>query len=171
MPYHRNEEKQNANVVHSLGASHNNPSSSKLEVQMRNRKKPSFLKSVIKGIVEISKEEAKKRTTHSSDTDVRASVEILDNQLQVYEDLPHDAEGLCSVCLEPRKDFVDIAGRFAWYKGEVTFSFGKHKGRPVREIVDEYPDYLGWILSQDFSPEVMNIVKNALEGEFPERTL
>ena len=108
---------------------------------------------------------------HSSDTDVRASVEILDNQLQVYEDLPHDAEGLCSVCLEPRKDFVDIAGRFAWYKGEVIFSFGKHKGRPVREIVDEYPDYLGWILLQDFSPEVMNIVKNALEGEFPERTL
>ena len=38
---------------------------------MRNRKKPSFLKSVIKGIAEISaeisKEEAKKRTTQSSD--------------------------------------------------------------------------------------------------------
>lgn len=108
---------------------------------------------------------------HSAKSDVRASAEILDGQLQMYVDLPRDAEGLFSVCLEPRKGFIDVAGRFVWDEEEAVFNFGTHRGRPVKEIAYEYPDYLSWILSQDFSPEVMNIVKDALEGEFPERTL
>ncbi|MFC1991696.1 exonuclease domain-containing protein [Chloroflexota bacterium] len=107
---------------------------------------------------------------HSADNDVRASAEILDGQLQMYEDLPRDAEGLCSVCLEPRKNFIDIAGRFAWLEEEVVFNFGKHRGLPIKEIAYEYPDYLSWILSQEFSPEVRNIVKDALDGIFLERT-
>ncbi len=106
---------------------------------------------------------------HSTDSDVRASAEILDGQLQMYGDLPRDAEGLCSVCLEPRKNFIDIAGRFVWFEEEAAFNFGKHRGRPVREIAGEYPDYLSWMLAQDFSPEVRDIVSKALEGEFPER--
>lgn len=100
---------------------------------------------------------------HSTDSDVRASVEILDSQLEVYDDLPCDVEGLCSVCLEPRKNFIDVAGRFVWLKEEAAFNFGKHRGRLVREIAEEYPDYLGWMLTQDFSPEVRDIVKGALE--------
>ncbi len=104
---------------------------------------------------------------HSADSDVRASVEILDGQLEMYGDLPCDAERLCLICLEPRKNFIDAIGRFAWLEGEVAFNFGKHRGRPVREIVREYPDYLSWVLTQDFSPEVRDIVTKALEDELP----
>lgn len=100
---------------------------------------------------------------HSTESDVRASVEILDSQLEVYDDLPSDVEGLCSMCFEPRKNFIDVAGRLVWLEEEATFNFGKHRGRPVREIAEEYPDYLGWMLTQDFSPEVRDIVKGALE--------
>jgi len=35
----------------------------------------------------------------------------------------------------------------------------------LSEIADEYPDYLEWMLTQDFSPEVMEIITKALEGE------
>jgi len=106
---------------------------------------------------------------HSAENDVRASAEILDSQLEEYVDLPRDAEGLCSVCLEPIKHFIDIAGRFVWLEEEAAFNFGKHRGQLIEDIAGEYPDYLSWMLTQDFSPEVMDIVKNALEGEFPER--
>ena len=108
---------------------------------------------------------------HSAEHDVRASAEILDGQLEVYGDLPCEADGLCRVCLEHRKDFVDeVDGRFAWLEnGEAAFRFGKHKGRTIREIATDYPDYLGWMQGQDFSPEVLEIIGKALRGEFPKK--
>ena len=106
---------------------------------------------------------------HCSDSDVRASAEVLDGQLEMYGDLPCDAEGLCKVCFKVRENYVDTIGRLVWLGGEVAFNFGKHKGKPIREIAGEYPDYLRWMLTQDFSPEVRDIITKALEGEFSER--
>ena len=67
---------------------------------------------------------------------------------------------------------VPLSG-FAWAlywigDDEASFNFGQHKGRLLREIADEHPDYLGWILGQDFSPKVLGIITNALKGEFPD---
>ena len=107
---------------------------------------------------------------HSAEHDVRASAEILDGQLVMYTDLPCDANGLCSVCLEHRETFIDIGGRLVWLEsGEAAFNFGKHKGYTVREIAITYPDYLSWMLGQDFSPEVLDIITKAFKGEFPHK--
>ena len=35
-------------------------------------------------------------------------------------------------------------------KGEEIFTFGKHKGRKVEEILEEEPGYFGWMLNADF---------------------
>ena len=109
------------------------------------------------------------KDAHSADSDVRACVEILDGQLDMYDDLPRDVLSLCSIYSSDRENYVDIVGKIVWLGEEASFNFGKHKGRSLREITSEYPDYLEWILGQDFSPEVIEIVTNALEGEFPER--
>ena len=108
---------------------------------------------------------------HSAESDVRASAEILDGQLETYNDLPCDAGGLCFVCLNHRKHFVDtVEGKFIWLEsGEAAFRFGQHTGHTIREIAIDYPDYLNWILGKDFSPEVKDIIVNALRGEFPQR--
>jgi DNA polymerase-3 subunit epsilon len=104
---------------------------------------------------------------HSAESDVRASAEILDGQLELCSDLPRNTDDLCSICLEHRKAFIDIGGRLVRMEsGEAGFNFGKHKGRPVSEIALMHPDYLGWMLGQDFSPEVLDIVTKALDGEF-----
>jgi DNA polymerase-3 subunit epsilon len=106
---------------------------------------------------------------HRSESDVRASAEILDGQLEVYSDLPCDVNGLCSLCLEHRKAFIDIGGRLVWLEnGEAGFNFGKHKGYTLRSIAHAHPDYLIWILNQDFSPEVKDIITKALEDEYPQ---
>ncbi len=92
---------------------------------------------------------------HSADSDVRTCAEVLVGQINMYDDLPRDVKGLCSFCSMGRENYIDLVGRFVWLGKEASFNFGKHKGRLLREITDEYPDYLGWILGQDFSPEVI----------------
>ena len=109
------------------------------------------------------------KDAHSADNDVKACVEIMVGQMNMYDDLPRDIKGLCSICSVGRENYIDLVGRFVWFGKEASFNFGKHKGRLLREITDEYPDYLEWILGQDFSSEVIEIVTNALEGEFPEK--
>jgi len=44
---------------------------------------------------------------HSSEADTRASIEILEGQLEVYEDLPRDVAGLCAICRGKDENLVD----------------------------------------------------------------
>ncbi|HEY93649.1 MAG TPA: 3'-5' exonuclease [Dehalococcoidia bacterium] len=109
------------------------------------------------------------KNAHSAENDVIACAQILDAQVAVYEDLPRDIPGLCKVCTKSREGYIDLVGKFAWVNDEACFTFGKHNGRLLREISEKYPDYLGWMINQDFSPEVISIVANALQGVFPEK--
>ncbi len=65
------------------------------------------------------------------------------------------------------KNYVDLEGRFTWVKGETIFNFGKYSGRTLKEVAAEDADYLIWIHGMDFSPEVHEIVGEALRGIFP----
>lgn len=105
---------------------------------------------------------------HRAEEDAKATAEILDSQLEMYQDLPRDANGLCAVCYQVGGNAVDSEGKFIWYQGEATFNFGKHKERSLGEIAADYPDYLEWISRGDFSLEVKEIAIKALDGEFPE---
>ena len=105
---------------------------------------------------------------HGAEKDAAASAEVLDAMVEEHNDLPRDVFGLCAFCNEVRRDYVDLEGRLIWVEGEVTFNFGKHGGRSLKEIAGEYPDYLLWILGEDFRPDVCEIVKKALDGEFPQ---
>lgn len=82
------------------------------------------------------------------------------------------AESLGKTLNEPKdktveENYVDTEGKFVWVEGEVTFNFGKHKGRILKEVAKEYPDYLEWFLHSDFSPDAREIVHKALSGKFP----
>jgi len=105
---------------------------------------------------------------HGAEKDVTASAEILDSMVEDHSDLPTDVHGLGSFCNEVRKNYIDLEGRLIWVEGEAIFSFGKHSGRSLKEIATEYPDYLQWILGQDFRPDVREIIEKALDGEFPQ---
>jgi len=106
---------------------------------------------------------------HSAEEDAKAAAEILDGQLEMYRDLPKDAAGLSALCYKVEGNTIDVEGKFIWSEGEAVCNFGKHKGRSLREIAIDYPDYLEWISRGDFSLEAKEIVNNALKGEFPEK--
>ena len=87
---------------------------------------------------------------HSAEADTTATYEILKAQLDTYSDtLPNDIKQLSD--FTTRKQVADFAGFIAYNeKGEEIFTFGKHKGRKVEQILEEEPGYFGWILNADF---------------------
>ena len=105
---------------------------------------------------------------HSSEDDVRAAVDVLRAQLDRYDDLPRDVEALHELCNPVDPSWIDPDGKFRWSGSDAVVTFGQHKGRTLRDLAAAEPDYLDWMLGQDFSPEVMQIVRDALSGSFPE---
>jgi DNA polymerase-3 subunit epsilon len=104
---------------------------------------------------------------HSAEEDAKATAEILDGQLETHRDLPRDVAGLHALCYKVKENIIDAEGKFIWAEGEAVCNFGRHKGRLLREIAVDYPDYLEWVSRGDFSIEVQEIARKALYGEFP----
>ncbi len=86
---------------------------------------------------------------HSAEADTTATYEILKSQLDRYPELENNMKKLSE--FTTRKQIVDFAGFIVLNdKNEEIFTFGKHKGRKVEDILEEEPGYFGWILNADF---------------------
>ena len=86
---------------------------------------------------------------HSAEADTLATYEVLKAQITKYEEIENDTKFLAD--FSSRKKFADFAGFIAFNKkGEECFSFGKHKGKLVTEILKKEPGYFGWVLNADF---------------------
>ena len=76
-------------------------------------------------------------------------------------------EGLDAWLRRVPANAIDPAGKFVWQGGEAVFSFGKHQGKSLRDVAQQMPDYLEWILQSDFPDDAKAIVSNALQGDLP----
>lgn len=86
---------------------------------------------------------------HSAAADTEATYEVLKAQLDKYEDLENDISYLST--FSSHRGFADFAGYIGFNKeGEEIFSFGKHKGVLVEDILEKEPGYFGWLLNADF---------------------
>ncbi len=94
---------------------------------------------------------------HSAEADTLATYEVLKAQLDKYEELENDIKYLSS--FSSHKNFADFAG-FIGYdkKGKEMFSFGKHNGVLVEDVLEKEPGYFGWILNADFPLYTKNIL-------------
>ena len=57
-------------------------------------------------------------------------------------------------------DAVDREGKFIWRNGEVVFGFGgKHRGKPLREVVVMDRGYINWMIEKgSFNADVIPIL-------------
>ena len=86
---------------------------------------------------------------HSAEADTKATYEVLKAQLDRYDNLENDSNFLAE--FSSRNKLADCAGFIAFNKNnEEYFSFGKHKGKLVTEILEKEPGYFGWLLNADF---------------------
>ena len=87
---------------------------------------------------------------HSADADTRATYEVLQAQLDRYDELQNDIAWLSEFSSHTRN--VDFAGRIVYDdKGVEVFNFGKYKGIPVVEVLRRDPGSYSWIMQGDFS--------------------
>jgi len=86
---------------------------------------------------------------HGAEADTNATYEVLKAQVAKYDDLENDTKFLAE--FSSRKKFADFAGFISYNKkGEECFSFGKHKGKLVTDVLESEPGYFGWLLNADF---------------------
>ena len=86
---------------------------------------------------------------HSAEADAIATYEVLKAQLDRYEELDNNMKSLAE--FSSRKKLADFAGFITFNKGgDEVFSFGKHKGKKVEDVLEEEPGYFGWIQNADF---------------------
>ena len=96
---------------------------------------------------------------HSAEADVRATYEILQSQLDRYQDLQNDVDYLSEY--SAFSNHVDFAGRLVYNeKMQEVINFGKYKGRIAAEVLKEDPGYYGWIMQGDFSLHTKKVVTN-----------
>lgn len=85
---------------------------------------------------------------HSAEADAMATYEILQAQIDRYKELQNDVTALADFTKE--EAFIDFGRRFILENGVEIFNFGKHKGRPVRVVLKEEPQYYDWMMKSDF---------------------
>ncbi len=107
------------------------------------------------------------KDAHSALKDAQATLEIFQAQMKRYVDLPNSVEELHQFCNQRDERFVDNDKKFIWQDGEAIFTFGKYKGSLLKNVAKTDGDYLSWMLGQEFSPEVQQIIRSALNGQFP----
>jgi len=86
---------------------------------------------------------------HSANADTRATYEVLLAQLERYNDLPTDIQGLADFSCQNKN--VDLAGRLIYDdQHREVINFGKYKGRLAAEVLQRDPGYYNWIQQGDF---------------------
>jgi DNA polymerase-3 subunit epsilon len=86
---------------------------------------------------------------HSAEVDATATWEILESQVERYPQMGNTVESIVKFTGED--DIVDFARRFIKEKGIEIFNFGKHKGKPVTQVLKEEPQYYDWMMKGDFA--------------------
>jgi len=91
---------------------------------------------------------------HSAEVDASATHEILEVQEKLGAKVERYAEWGITVDkfmkVVGEEVIVDFARRFVMENGTEVFNFGKHKGRPVADVLKSEPQYYDWMLKGDF---------------------
>jgi DNA polymerase-3 subunit epsilon len=85
---------------------------------------------------------------HSAEVDATATWEVLEAQVEKYPQIGNTVESIVKFTGED--DIVDFARRFVKENGVEVFNFGKHKGKPVTQVLKEEPQYYDWMMKGDF---------------------
>ena len=119
---------------------------------------------------------------HRADQDTEATYRVLMGELDYYSperqtekerQLENDMAFLAN--LSKKNNNVDFAGRIIWAQAkdasgkprvdaegqpvmEEVFNFGKHKGKPVAEVLRYDPGYFSWICAGDFTNNTKQVL-------------
>lgn len=86
---------------------------------------------------------------HSAEADNIATYEVLEAQIEKYDELEANVQFLSE--FSRRTNNADLMGRIIFNEENIeVFNFGKHKGRPVADVLEKQPSYYKWMMNGDF---------------------
>ena len=86
---------------------------------------------------------------HSAASDTLATYEVLQAQLDMYDDLNNNVDKLSEFSAHSRA--VDFVGRIVYNdNNQEIFNFGKYKGQTVVSVLAKDPSYYSWMMNGDF---------------------
>lgn len=86
---------------------------------------------------------------HGAEVDATATAEILTAQVERYPQLGTSVDSIIKAVGEDQ--IIDFARRFTYDdKGVEVFNFGKHKGKPVADVLKAEPQYYDWMMKGEF---------------------
>lgn len=118
----------------------------------------------------------KLENAHEAMADTMATYEVFVEQVKRYEGqliqdtqgkplatFTNDIEVLHDVCQRHRP--ADLMGRLVYdEEGEVIFTFGKYKGKRVKEILQVDSGYYGWMMQGDFPLYTKKVMRELRES-------
>ncbi len=112
--------------------------------------------------IEIETELGDSGKAHNALWDIQMSTRVLAAQLVHCKKLPRDLKQLHELCWP---GWFDPEGKLKWNESnELCFSFGEHRGKPIRLVPK---GYLKWVSGKDFSELVKTTCSNAMRGVYP----
>jgi DNA polymerase-3 subunit epsilon len=116
---------------------------------------------------------------HDALEDIKATIEVLKGQIAKYEGVDYEEDDGSVVSAPVKNDMkalhefsndknkVDLTGKLVRNgDGKVVFNFGKHKGKPVIDVINEDESYYRWAMfKSDFSSETKNKLQLIKSGE------
>ncbi len=101
---------------------------------------------------------------HSAEADISATYEILEAQLEKYDDLSTEVGELAEFSQFHRS--ADLMGRLVYNeKDEVVFNFGKYKGKSVEQVFKDEPSYYFWMMKGDFPLSTKACIKEIYQKQ------
>jgi len=105
---------------------------------------------------------------HSAEADNLATFEILEAQINRYEEIENDVNFLSD--FSKRQDNADLVGRIVYDEdGIEVFNFGKHKGKSVVNILEREPSYYDWMMKGDFPLYTKKVLTSIKLRKFNQR--
>ncbi len=114
------------------------------------------------------------KDAHSAEADIRATYEILQAQLDRYQDVEYeDKEGVKS---KPIQNDVQALSKFSYHnrnvdlvgqiiynnEGKEIFNFGKYRGRVVEEVFRAEPQYYSWMMKAQFPHYTKKVISEIM---------
>ncbi len=94
---------------------------------------------------------------HSALADTRATYEVLQGQLDRYDELKNDVDFLSDFSSMNKN--VDLAGRIVRNDaGEPVINFGKYKGMPVKDVLAKDHSYYNWVMHGEFPQNTKDVL-------------
>lgn len=106
----------------------------------------------------------KMENAHNAIYDTKVTMEVFKAQLEKYDELAQTVAELSDFSRQGNTEIADFAGRLGKLKdGQITYNFGKHKGKTIAEVAKTEPGYYGWMMDADFPLFTKQILREEME--------